>query len=189
MAKRLDSKIYPLAYVTGPKFSKTKDRYYVNIWFPETKVCLSMLYSRYLMQEYLERELSSDECVDHKDENALNIGEAHLLPEVGSLFEPKILFRQVVLSGVSLPAELVAELPRLFASLALPASRFGLENIRLEKTELSFAGLVLEGLEGEVQRDAKGLFQGVQLNSADRGTKLEAKPVGAGLEVKLDALA
>ena len=124
-----------------------------------------------------------------KDENALNIGEAHLLPEVGSLFEPKILFRQVVLSGVSLPAELVAELPRLFASLALPASRFGLENIRLEKTELSFAGLVLEGLEGEVQRDAKGLFQGVQLNSADRGTKLEAKPVGAGLEVKLDALA
>ena len=124
-----------------------------------------------------------------KDENALSIDEARLLPEVGSLLEPKILFRQVVLSGVSLPAELVVGLPKLFASLALPSSRFGLENIRLEKTELSFAGLALEGLEGEVQRDGKGLFQGVELHSADRGVKLEAKPVGTGLEVKLDALA
>ncbi len=124
-----------------------------------------------------------------KDENALSIGEARLLPEVGTLFEPKILFRKVVLSGISLPAELVGGLPGLFESLASPSSRFGLEDIRLEKAALSFAGLALEELEGEVQRDAKGSFQGVQLYSTDRGTKLEAKPVGAGLEVKLDALA
>lgn len=72
MSQRLPSKIYPTAYVTGPKFSKSKERYYVNIWCTETKTCLSMLYSRFLMQEYLQRELSSDECVDHKDENPLN---------------------------------------------------------------------------------------------------------------------
>ena len=123
-----------------------------------------------------------------KDENALSIGEARLIPEVGTVFEPKIFFRQVVFSGVSLPAELVAGLPRLFSSLASPSSRFDLTSIRLEKTELSFAGLSLEGLEGEIQRDAKGLLQGVQLYSADRDTRLNAKPVGEGIEVELDAL-
>ena len=124
-----------------------------------------------------------------KDDAVVSIAEARLLPELGSLFEPKVNFVQAVLRGVSLPAELIGGLPDVFASLASPASRFALQQVRFEKTEISFAGLALSGLEGDAKLDAKGLFESVQLHSSDRGISLNAKPVGASLEVNLDALA
>ena len=74
------------------------------------------------------------------------IDEARLLPRGRKLvFEPKIIFRQVVLSGVSFrragcwPA-------KLFASLALPSSGFAWRTFCLEKTELPSPDLFSEKL-------------------------------------------
>lgn len=99
------------------------------------------------------------------------------------------MLRQVVLSGVTLPVELVCGLPKVFASLAAPTSRFGLRSVRFEKTALSFAGLELRDLEGEVQQEATGALRGVQLQSLDRGLNVAVKPVGTGAELSLEALA
>jgi hypothetical protein len=124
-----------------------------------------------------------------KDDAVVTIAEVRLLPEPGTVFEPKVYFRQAVLSGVTLPAELISGLSELFTSLALPASRFGLNTVRFENTDVSFAGLALSGLEGEAKLGANGVFQSVQLHSTDRSIDLEAKPIGAGLEVAVEALA
>lgn len=124
-----------------------------------------------------------------KDDATVTIAEARLLPEPGTVFEPKVQFRQAILSGVTLPAELIGGLTDLFASLASPSSRFGLNTVRFEKTDVSFAGLALSGLEGEAKLGATGVFQSVQLHSADRSINLEATPIGAGIEVTVEALA
>jgi len=122
-------------------------------------------------------------------DRALSIDQANLWPELGSVFEPKINFRQVVLSGVSLPVDSIEGFPEVFASLAAPTSRIGLKAVRFEKTEVSFAGLALSGLEGEAQSGATGSFESLQLHSSDRGINLAAKVVGTAVEVNLDALA
>ncbi|MFT3847313.1 MAG: AsmA-like C-terminal region-containing protein [Propionivibrio sp.] len=124
-----------------------------------------------------------------KEGRGLSIAEASLWPELGSVLKQKIGFRQVVLSGVSLPVESIGGLQQMFASLAAPTSGFGLKSVRFEKTELSFAGLALSGLEGDAQRNAAGSFEGLQLHAADRGINLVAKVAGAGVEMNLDALA
>lgn len=124
-----------------------------------------------------------------KDDRGLSIARTSLWPELGTIFEPKIRFGQVVLSGVSLPVDSIGGFTAAFAALAAPTSRFDLTSVRFEKTELSFAGLALSGLEGEAQRNAAGAIESLQLHSADRGINLVAKVVGAGVEVNLDALA
>lgn len=124
-----------------------------------------------------------------KDDRVVAVSEARLLPELGSVLEPKVNFRQVVLSGVSFPAASIAGFPDLFASLAAPESRFALSRVRFEKTEVAFGGLALSGLEGEAKLAASGLFQSVLLHSADRSVNLEAKLQGTAIEVNVDALA
>jgi hypothetical protein len=57
----------PYIHTTG----KLKGRRYVNIIHDDGRKT-SMLYSRWLMQEHLGRELGRDEYVDHRDEDPTN---------------------------------------------------------------------------------------------------------------------
>lgn len=60
--------------VNGPYIHKTgrlKGRRYVNIIFDDGRKT-SVLYSRYLMEQYLGRKLSYDETVDHIDNDFTN---------------------------------------------------------------------------------------------------------------------
>lgn len=122
-----------------------------------------------------------------KDE--IRIAEMQLQPVIGTLTAAKTIFRDVVLSGVTLPAEMIAGLPSVFSSAAKPASGAGVEHVRFEKTDVSFVGLGFSGMEGEVQLSAGGLFQSLSLRSADRSLSLEAKPVAQRLDVSLEGFA
>lgn len=66
----------PYVHTTG----KLKGRRYVNLIHDDGKRT-TMLYSRYLMQEHLGRELGPDEHVDHRDEDKTNddLGNLQLL--------------------------------------------------------------------------------------------------------------
>ncbi len=121
-----------------------------------------------------------------KGRDEIRIAGIRLQPVFSTLMASKIIFRDVVLSGLTLPAELIASLPVVFSSAAHPSSNAGIENIRFEKTDVMFSGLGFTGMEGEAKLSVNGLFQSLSLRSADRSISLEAKPVAQRLDVTLE---
>lgn len=120
------------------------------------------------------------------DKDEIRIAELRFLPVIGSMIIGKKTFREVVLSGTSLPAELIAGLPSVFVALAEQRARVSVEHIRFEKTEVSFGGLGFSGMEGEVRRSGDGLFQSLKLRAPDQSLSFEVKPLAQGLEVALE---
>jgi hypothetical protein len=120
------------------------------------------------------------------DKDEIRITELRLLPAIGSLIMGKKTFREVVLSGVSLPAELIAGLPSVFVALSKPTARVSVDRIRFEKTEVSFGGLGFSGMEGEARRSGDGSFQSLKLRAPDQSMSFEVKPLAQGLEVALE---
>lgn len=123
------------------------------------------------------------------DKDELSVAEIRLLPAIGSVFASKLSFREVVLSGVSLPAEWITGLPEVFMAMAKPTARVGVEHVRLEKTEVSFSGLGFSGMAGDARLSAGGLFQSLSLYSSDRSLSLEAKSSAQGVDVVVEGLA
>ena len=120
------------------------------------------------------------------DKDKISIAELRLVPVIGSLIIGKTSFREVVLNGVSLPAELIVGLPGVFVELSKPTARVRVDHIRFEKTEVSFGGLGFSGMEGEARRSADGLFQSLKLRDPDHSLSFEVKPLAQGLEVNLE---
>lgn len=120
------------------------------------------------------------------DKDKIRIAELRLVPVIGSLIIGKTSFREVVLNGVSLPAELIVGLPGVFVELSKPTARVRVDHIRFEKTEVSFGGLGFSGMEGEARRSADGLFQSLKLRDPDHSLSFEVKPLAQGLEVNLE---
>jgi hypothetical protein len=116
----------------------------------------------------------------------LRIEEIRLLPEIGTLTSPRRVFREVVLSGITLPAAAVAELPGVFANMARSAAKVGVARVRLEKASIAFAGLGFSGLEGEANLSSAGLFQSLLLRSPERDLSLEAVPSSQGLGLTIE---
>lgn len=119
-----------------------------------------------------------------KDE--IRIAELRFLPGIGSMIMGRKIFREVVLSGVSLPAELIAGLPGIFVALAKPKARVSVEHIRFEKTDVSFGGLGFSGMEGEVRRSGDGLFQSLKMRAPEQSLSFEVKPLAQALEVAVE---
>lgn len=120
------------------------------------------------------------------DKDEIRIAELRFLPVIGSMIIGKKTFREVVLSGVSLPAELIAGLPSVFVALSKPTARVSVEHIRFEKTEVSFGGLGFSGMEGEARRSGDGSFESLKLRAPDQSLSFEVKPLAQGLEVALE---
>ncbi len=120
-----------------------------------------------------------------KDE--IRIGEIRLQPELSSLFSRQRIFKKAVLSGVQLPAERIAELPRIFASLAKPGNDVRVAKIGLEKTGISFVGLVLNNLEAEVKTTPDGAFDSLLLRSAEGGLNIVARSTGERIDLEIEA--
>lgn len=120
------------------------------------------------------------------DKDEIRIAELRFLPVIGSMIMGKKTFREVVLSGVSLPAELIAGLPSVFVALSKPTARVSVEHIRFEKTEVSFGGLGFSGMEGEARRSGDGSFESLKLRAPDQSLSFEVKPLAQGLEVALE---
>jgi hypothetical protein len=121
----------------------------------------------------------------------LRFAEIRLQPAIGTLLASKMIFRHVVLSGATIPAELIAGLPSVFAALAKPSARAGVERISLENAEISFGGLGFSGMAGEATLSAAGLFESLLLHAPDRSLSLEVKPrddAAQALDVSLEGL-
>jgi hypothetical protein len=122
------------------------------------------------------------------DKDGLRISEIRLQPVISTLMESKRMFREAVLSGVTLPAELITGLPDVFIAMSKPTAKASVERVRFEKTVISFGGLGFSGLDGEAKLTQGGGLQALMLRSPDRSLSLEAKPLAEGLDVNLGAL-
>ncbi len=121
-----------------------------------------------------------------RDKAELTIAEIRLQPSITTLLASKKVFREVVLGGVQLPAELIAALPGVFQALSRPESRIGIEHLRFEKTDLLYGGLALSGMEGEARLSAPGIFEALVLRTPERSLTLQMKPSVQGVEVSLE---
>jgi len=116
----------------------------------------------------------------------LRIPQIEVQPEITTLLEPKRDLRDVALHGVVLSADSIVKLQSVLASTAKPGGMVGVKRIRFENTEISFGGLGLKEMEGEAKLSADGLFQSLQLRSADRGLTLVAVPLAGGVDISLE---
>ena len=116
----------------------------------------------------------------------INIDEIRLQPAIGTLMAAKKSFRELIVSGASLPAEAIAGLPAVFVALSKADNRFAVDRFSFEKAEVTFAGLGFSNLDGEATLSADGLLQSLLLQTADRRLSLAATPRAPGLEVVLE---
>lgn len=121
-----------------------------------------------------------------KDE--IRITEIRLQPEISSLLEDRKVFREAVLSGITLSPDLVSSLPGVVAGMAKPDARVSVKHILLEKVSTSFGGYSLPVLEGEVRLSSAGLFQSLGLWFSDRTVNLELIPRAQNVEIVLDGI-
>lgn len=122
-----------------------------------------------------------------KDE--IRVTEIRLLPEISSLAEPKKIFREAVLSGVTFSPELVAVLPGILTEMAKPSSKASVKNILFEKVGTSFGGYSFPDMDGGVKRSSTGLFESLGLWLPDRTVKIELKPQAQKVELVLEGIA
>lgn len=120
------------------------------------------------------------------DAKEIRISEVRLLPVLGTIAAPRKVFREVDLNGVSLPAEALTGLSAMFDAAAQPSSRAGVQHMTLERTELSFRGLALSEMSGEVKLSPDGHFTSLALRSPSRDLLFEAKPVAVGVDIELE---
>ncbi len=119
----------------------------------------------------------------------LLIGEIRLLPDFATLFSPRKNFRKAVLKELELPLESVAGMPGIFSSLANEDNPVGVGQITLENTDVSFGGLVLEGIEADVRLDPKGMMQSLDMRTPDRSLNIVAAPDAQGVDLAVEAYA
>jgi hypothetical protein len=120
------------------------------------------------------------------DKEEIRIDEIRLQPAIGTLMAEKTVFRQVTVSGVSLPVEVIAGLPAVLAALSNPSARFGAEHIGLEKVAITFSALGFSNLDGEARLSADGLLKSLSLSSVDHRLRLVVVPQTPGLDVVLE---
>lgn len=120
------------------------------------------------------------------DGKEMRISEIRLLPALGTIMARRKVFREVELTGVSLPADALAGLSGMFEAAAQPSASTGVQHVTLEKTELSFRGLALSGMSGEVKLTPDGQFNSLVLHTPSRNLLLQVKPAAVGVDVALE---
>lgn len=123
------------------------------------------------------------------DKQQLLIGEMRLQPDLGSMFSSRKHFRKAVLKGMNLPLESIAGMPGMLSSLANEENPVGVGQIHFEKTDVSFGGLVLSGIEADVRLDPKGIMQSLDMRTPDRTLSIVAVPDAQGIDLTVEALA
>ena len=131
--------------------------------------------------------LSSVQLGNAGDGKEIRISEIRLIPAFGTILSARKVFREVELSGVTLPAEALVSMSSLFDTAAQPSSKVGVLHVTLERADVSFRGLVASDLSGEVKLAADGRFNALLLNSSNRSLHLEAKPAASsGVDIDLE---
>lgn len=120
-------------------------------------------------------------------DDVIRVREIRLHPDFESLFSERKGLRKVVASGTQIPLERVTGMPAIFAALAQPDKAPKIRLILLKDTDISFGGLVLKDADAEIQRDAAGNMHALAVRSADGSVHLEARPVGAAIDLAVEA--
>lgn len=115
------------------------------------------------------------------------VAEIRLQPDLTTLFSQRRSFRKAVLTGTEFPLELIAGMPGIFSSLADSENTIGIGRIYFEKTDVSFGGLALKGIEADVRRDSRGMMQSLEMRTADRSMNIVAVPDARGVELTVEA--
>jgi hypothetical protein len=131
--------------------------------------------------------LSNVRLGDAGDGKGIRISEMRLLPLLGTIAAGRKVFREVELNGVSVPAEALAGLSGLFGAAVQPSAKASVQHVSLENAEISFRGLALSELSGEIKLTSDGHFDSLSLNSANRSLLFQAKPAVTGLDIELEA--
>lgn len=121
------------------------------------------------------------------DKNELLIGEIRLQPDLSTLFSPRKHFRKAALTGMNLPLESVAGMPGMLSSLANEDNPVGVGQIHIKNMDVSFGGLVLNGIEADVRLDHKGMMQSLDMRTPDRSLSIVAVPDARGVDLKVEA--
>lgn len=120
------------------------------------------------------------------DGKEIRIAEMRLLPLPGTLTTSRKVFREMELNGVALPAESLAGLSALFSGAATPSAKAAVQHVSLQDAEVSFHGLALSEMGGEIKLSSEGRFNSLALHSPNRSLHLEAKPAAAGVDIELE---
>lgn len=123
------------------------------------------------------------------DAKEIRISEMRLMPMLGTVMSARKVFREVVLSGVTLPAESLAGLSAVFNSTTQPSARAGVLHVSLEKTDITLRGLVLAEMNGEIKLASDGSFASLELDSPTRSLHFQAKPAAIGVDIGVEAYA
>ena len=123
------------------------------------------------------------------DAKEIRISEMRLMPMLGTVLATRKVFREVVLRGVTLPAESLLSLSSAFNAAAQPSSRAGVLSVLLENADISFRGLVLAEMNGEIKLASDGSFASLELDSPNRSLHLQAKPAAIGVDIGVEAYA
>lgn len=118
------------------------------------------------------------------DGTEIRISEVRLLPVLATLMSAQKVFDAVELHGATLPAEALAG---LFDDAVRPSARAKVLHLTLEQAVVSFHGLAVSGLNGEVRLAPDGRFDSLALHSADRTLTIEAKPAAESIAFTLEA--
>lgn len=99
----------------------------------------------------------------------------------------KPAWHEAVLSGPTLTPDTVAQMPTILGNVAKTTTDFRMDQVRLEKATISFAGLSIPGFEGvaALRDGAEGM---VSLRSGDGAVELRLVPSGNRLGVEMAAL-
>ena len=130
--------------------------------------------------------LSDVRFADAGEGKEIRILEMRLLPVLGTMTSSRKIFRELELRGVTLPVEALAGLSGMFDAAAQPSARAVVQHVTLEKVDISYRGMVIPELNGEIRLASDNRFSAVALHSLMGNLQLEAKPAATGIDVQLE---
>ncbi|MCM8593994.1 AsmA-like C-terminal region-containing protein [Accumulibacter sp.] len=119
----------------------------------------------------------------------LRIDSIRLLPVVSSLSGSRKVFHEAELSGLMLSADGLLDLAAIIDHVTTASLSASVERITLKDASLSFAGLVLGGMHGEVNVSADHRTESLALRSADGSLRVRLMPTPHGVAVRVDGVA
>lgn len=121
-------------------------------------------------------------------EHGLAIGELRLLPALSSLWQTQLVLNAIEFRAWTFSAQSIDQLGSLLAAMANNPDKPLIEQIFFEKSEISFAGLGIPDLHGQIKLTSTGVLQSLSLTSSDHSLQFDATPEANGLAVRIQAL-
>ena len=125
---------------------------------------------------------------DETAKDVVRVSEIRLQPELGTLLSARLIFREAELRGFTLSAETITSLSKMLGTTAREPNGPGVRHVAAADAEISFAGLALGEMHGNLELTADGTLHVLSLQSTDRSLQVELKPSARGIAVRLEGI-